>query len=52
MIDYLAIYLDYLLIVNLVEILFRYDIIKKIGELAYKLDWDGINKLVSDRLGK
>ncbi len=27
-------------------------IIKKIGELAYKLDWDGINKLVSDRLGK
>ena len=27
-------------------------IIKKIGKLAYKLDWDGISKLVSSRLGK
>ncbi|SEG26081.1 His Kinase A (phospho-acceptor) domain-containing protein [Butyrivibrio sp. Su6] len=26
------------------------DIIKKIGELAYKLDWDGIKQIVTDRL--
>jgi len=27
------------------------DIIKKIGELSYKLDWDGIKQIVTDRLG-